>query len=305
MVAVATKSLNNEIFTKITVCIYPEKIIERGRYYGISQIGNSGSRPTALNENTILDEVNTHYKHIVAKLNGLEPISYVETDFDKNRNGVIDFYNDGTNPETAEIYRELLSQQANASSIVLIKDKIRDVWRIRNTINVGDTIVNITSSSDKIQTSETFSIAHPNGSDIETFRITSASANQLIIDIDPYTAGNQGFLKAHPKTNDDTSSHSITSAHTVAGLSPNKLLNRPALVVLGANATEGSIAKIFAHELMHAQQLEDVDEVGNMMYYKTGTLSIKPFVFKLLNVVITGTNTSTGVQQNQWETITR
>jgi hypothetical protein len=184
----------------------------------------------------------------------------------------------------------------------LIKNKIKDVWRIGSTVNVGDTVVSITSSSTQLNLSETFSISHPSGDFTETFRVTSASGRQLTIDTDPYTVGNQGFLLPHAKTNDDATSHSITAQHTIGGLSPIALRDQPALVV---GATESDVGQVFAHELMHDQDLKDVDEIGNIMYYSKKSISDKPFVYKPVNVVITGTPTRTGAQQNQWETISR
>ena len=69
-----------------------------------------------------------------------------------------------------------------------------------------------------------------------------------------------------------------------------------------------SIGQRIAHELMHGQGLNDVNDNTNIMHYNT-TIFIQglPFRFKELTPVVTGTPTpvTTKPEQNQWELIER
>jgi len=305
LIRVSTKSIRTDIFAKLTVCVYKELLIEDAKYYGIAQTGNLSSRPSSLNPSLIVEEANKYLKYEVVNIEKISPIEHVDVNFDLNKNGVIDYYNDGNSPEIDAIYKRLLEVKAEAKSIVLIKDKINDVWRTKKSVRRGDTTIALTSSSAYLDLSETFIISKPNGDSTEIFRITSRNGKQLTIDTDASKEGNQGFKNNHPKiVGNDLLSHCVKSkSHTIAGLAANFARKTPALLV---GATEGDISQLLSHELSHGLDLDDVNNAGNIMHYTKMTPNAKaPFTYKGQRTVITGTSTNTGKTQNQWRSTNR
>lgn len=225
--------------------------------------------------------------------------------FDKNGNGKVDFYNDGSNPEISQIYTDLAAAAVHYSDSVLLKDPFPDTWRIAAPVAAGDTNVTLTGGAGGLDTTDSFSIGSPTGGGAESFRIKGVSGQVITIDTDPGTPGNQGFASAHPKGADDATSHAVTSSLNVVGLSSNIGADRPALLV---GSTVTNVAQLAAHEQMHGQGLADVNLVGNVMHYTAEDVEAKkPFRFKELVQVVTGTpNPKPGSpKDNQWEIPTR
>jgi hypothetical protein len=307
LLKVATQSNRASFFTQLTICIYKEIKIEDAKVYAIYQLGNPETMPEALNTDLIRQEANNYLKYQTASIRNVLPMSYESIDFDKNHNGVIDFYNDGNNPETSAIYDYLKDKGATATSIVLIKNRINDIWRISDSINVGDDTITIINPVHKLDINNSYVISLPNGENAEIFKIVEfVNASTLVIDTDPNTPGNQGFVYDHPKVSgDDILSHRIKPESViVAGLSASLRRNRPALIV---GVTETDIGYLFAHEFMHAYKIWDINNETNIMHYRKSitTVRLNPFTFTIQRVVETGTPDETGETQNQWHDISR
>jgi hypothetical protein len=239
-------------------------------------------------------------KFSVVKISITAPVEKA-IEFDKNGNGRVDFYKNGSNPETEKIYEELNNDGAVFSDIVLLKDLFFRNWYISSSTSIGDTTIDVPATDGLLTgTGQSYSIKKPDGTDKETFYIVSISGNTLTIDTDTSTSGNQGLTKAHPLTADPKTSHTIVDElYETAGLSSNRDTQRPALVV---GATASGVGHLAAHEQMHGQGLSDVNCSGNVMHYTVNSIGSLPFRYKELVQVVTGTSNpkSGSPTDNQW-----
>jgi hypothetical protein len=298
-----TKSLSN-----LTVCIYDEISINSANFYGVYKSGDLTTQPPNINTDSIKYWTNSYLKYQTAGINSILPLTYVPIDFDKNNNGFIDNYNDRNNPEIQAIRTHLSTIGATANSIVLIKDNIKDMWRLSDTVKIGSTTIKVAGSVNLLNLNHTYILSLPNGTLSEMFKIVSVNTatNEIGIDINPLLPENQGFTMEHPVIiGNDSISHCIISTVDVAGLSANFTANTSALIV---GSTAKILGYIFAHEIMHAFGLADVDNNTNIMNYFVTPSTVNnvpfiPFTFKLQDSVVTGTNRRTGKSQNQWNDI--
>lgn len=118
-----------------------------------------------------------------------------------------------------------------------------------------------------------YALQAPSGLDTEAFQILSFSGDTVFITTSSDKSVIKGFARDHPKTRILATSHVIVSRAKTGGAAPyegdplNPYDDRPALI---CGSLDGlSIGQRIAHELMHGQGLNDVNDNTNIMHYNT------------------------------------
>lgn len=293
--------------SKIAVNVYQE-IALTPKYFNVFKDGDPGTKvspaPSGLDISTRANEL---LKAYVANLTVGAPTDKGIA-FDLNGNGKLDFYNSLPNDEYDKVIADLKADGAGFADIAVMKDSFPDRWHLDSSITASVaspvTKFKVAGGASLINMGEQWSIELPNGDNSETFTIVAINGNELTIDKDLATPGNQGLTQNHAKTIDPKTSETLVASHTVGGLGNNIPADRPALIV-GASANH--IGYIAAHEQSHGQSMSDVNVNTNVMHCTTSTvLGNLPFRFKQLQRVVTGVcGTNKPGMDNQWETPAR
>ena len=296
------------ICATIAVNVFKEVALS-GDYFQVFLTGKKAATlPAAVAANDVVNVANPFLKPSIVTV-ALTAPQEKGIAFDLNGNDKVDVYFNGDNDELDAIYTALTADGVTSADVVLLKESFPINWFISASVSVGDTKITVpgTQSLATVTQGGSYALMKPDGTDKEPFTITSINGNELTIDTDPTTAGNQGFTKAHPLTADPMTSHTIVDqTGTAGGVGADPDANRPALVV-GATAAE--IGYILAHEQTHALGLSDVNLGGNLMHFSTAFAVDPKLSLRFLELVQVETGTSIpkpgSPKDNQWNDVTR
>ena len=183
---------------------------------------------------------------------------------------------------------------------------------LSNPVSVGSTVLTMPNTMD-IVVGQVYVIGEqgtvptfPAGNVWEPFLVISKTDTTVTIDtsyagrVANPLPGNQGVVNHHPIE------HTVSPLSVIVGLGRDEILQIPALVVAGEEASASfSIPIVTAHELMHGQGLLDINKNSNLMHYTSSTRVLDPLrslTYEEVAPVITGTSTPRNVpKENQWE----
>lgn len=302
----------------IAVNVY-DKVDVEGKIYNVYLTGKPSTQVVGgISANTIQTEANKYLKYLVVDLYKVNPGVQIPIAYDLNGNGKLDFYKNGKQHELNVVYTALQSKGLLFNDIVRFKDAFTRNWEIMDSVKKGDTYILVKDHPSKPANKGfdlskpygEYTLQSPAGTQSETFQILSFKGDTVFITTSSNKSVVKGFSKDHPKTNSLVTSHVIVSKAMTGGASPNEgdptkqNDDRPALIC--GTLTTISVGERVAHELMHGQNLRDVNDNTNIMHFNTSVnIGDLPFRFNALTPVVTGTSTpdSTKPKQNQWELI--
>ena len=288
---------NGDLCAWITNDVFRLKNIN-GNYYRVYKTGDTNTLPPLIPAMQIQTNANNFLKYPVIAVNLANPVEKAIA-FDKNGNGVVDFYKNGANPEIDEIYSELRKGGVHYSDMVMLKQAFTRNWYISASVAASSNVIRLPGLAGLV-VGNSYRIAKPDDSDAEHFKITAIDRTKGTITIDPAVAN------AHARTADVATTSTVKDDdYVTAGLSSNIAADQPALIV---GKTAAATGQLLAHEQMHGQGLSDVNNEANVMHWITGgNPNLRPFTFAKQIAVVTGTtipktNTITHAQipENQW-----
>ncbi len=294
----------------------------------ITYISPTGAT-SPISQSSISNSSKKYLQYLVA--NGIFSVTNIPTSIDINGNGRIDdFKNTIGKDELTNLQDELTKY--TASDLLLIDGSIYDNWEIGDTVNVGDTYIQLPNTYTSALTSyvnnytSPLVLQTPDGKNREAFVIKAINGTRLDISTnltDPTKT--EGFKSQHPVT------HIITDTiHVTAGFAstdPEKG------VVVTMQKTDELTIQVIVHESMHKYDgsiLFDVDKEGNLMHWVSShkqtrtevkvvgttqyTTTIEeyvpipitiPFNYTPVEQVKTGDGTPMGVFKSQWNDVKR
>ena len=284
-------SSDGPVLCTLNVKLYKKLNVAKVSFYRIKDSTVAATTP-AKNPTfaSLKTSMNNVYKQGVIEIGDVDGDRDKNLRFDLNNNGILDYYNDGTNPELAVITGAAL---AGTHKIAYL-ETIRDNWRISGAVAANASSISVVNAAGLAPGN--YRIGSPTGA-AEIITISSIVGNTLNLadkvpddPMNPATTGVQGVTSAH------AANHTVYGG--LAGLSTN-----PQLVTDAG----GELIVTLVHEMLHRAvfgNLSDLNNQDNVMFWTTGATGSK-MRFRDQNVVNTGTGVATGAKEKQWDKISR
>lgn len=229
------------------------------------------------------------FKQVVLTTNLLTGRSSV--DWDKNKNGALDYYNGGTNPETDAIKSALkIGISPNEIKAALV-DTLRDNWRITQVVSPTQVEV---EGIDALSIRR-YVLRTPDGTEEANLRVIAINKKTGIVTLTSSlpTAAVPGWT---------------LSSDSLAGLS----LGSDG-VVLVKTSSPVIPNKVAGHEISHQPKVAGVKDnnseklgAGDLMQWNGATSSVTNLKYRLVDIVKTGSATPDGNKtEHQWNKYTR
>jgi transglutaminase-like putative cysteine protease len=266
------------VLKSLHVELYKEKTVPTIWYYRIKDSTVAGTTPA---KNPTFDDLkvalNDVYKQAVIEVVSVNGDRDKSLRYDRNNNGFLDYYNDGTNPELNVITGAGLV----GSPKIAYVEKIRDNWRMAAAAAAGANTITLVDAS-KIGTGG-YTVGAATGAG-EPITISSVNKTTNVITLSARLSSNHAATE--------------TVYSELAGLAGN-----PQLVT----DADGELIETIVHEMLHRAYfggLLDLEKNDNVMYWTTGATDDK-IRYRQQKVVETGTGVPTGAKEKQWDKIAR
>ncbi|MEE8169373.1 MAG: hypothetical protein V3T70_02385, partial [Phycisphaerae bacterium] len=268
------------IVTELSAEAYKRLVVNEVAYYRILDPGVAATKPK---KNPTLAELkqkmNKKYKQGVVNVKKVVGDRKKELAYDKNKNGILDWYPSGADPEVDVITGAGLAGDPKMAYV----ETIRKNYRLKAAAKKGQKKIELVDVS-RLKVGQSYRIGPAIG-EPEVVKITGIAGNTITVMVN--------LAKDHPITD--------TLYYSLAGLSTD-----PQLVTDAAN----ELILTIVHEMMHRDAFGNLSDLtdgerDNVMYFTTGVVGDGLMRFRNEEVGNSGNGDPTGALEMQWQALKR
>ncbi len=278
-----------DVVRVLHVELYKKKVFDLD-YYRIFDSASTAPSGTVPSTNPTLGQLKGNLNNIsrqaVIEIDQIQGNTGINLPYDKNHNGILDYYYVGGNPELSVIKNANALKGTGQVRIGLVK-KFRKNWRLVAPVAVGDAVIRLDNTS-RLNSGDKKTIGPASGpGELILIKHVNSATNEITLDT--------------------TQPYHINTPHPLGETVYSGLGGLATDLQLISGATGGQVFEVMAHEMLHNYhlgELNDVAETDNIMCYRvTGTMT--RLRYRGQTVVRSGEGIPTGAVEKQWDEISR